>query len=187
MIFFSVLRCIYMTIFVIFIVSSLSRQYAIPMTQKNRRIIQYSSLAAVFTMMCVMQLWYTLLIVFSFAVLLTLVTRRRGFCANHCPMGTIQDVTYRKHALRNPGLHRFLHKPWVRYLWTSLFWGAVVLSIFFTYQTPGRLWGIMFSIMAGSAVTAVILQSLTRKRAWCSTVCPYGTALDAAAILRRRH
>ena len=144
----------------------------------KKTILKGVTLAAVFAMMCVLRLWFTMIILFSFGFLLTLLTRRRSFCSDHCPMGTIQDAAYSRRAPRNPAFHRVLKSQALQRSVSVLFWGAVVLSIYFFFDAPNRLWAAMFSIMTGSALTAVILQALTRKRAWCSTVCPYGKVLD---------
>ncbi len=153
---------------------------------KKRKIINYSSLAAVFVMMCVLRLWFTMIIIFSFGFIFTLAARRRSFCSNHCPMGTIQDIAYRKHELRSRSLHRILHAPLSQFMVFAVFWGAVAASVYLLFDTPDRLWAAMFSIMLGSAATAVMLQTLTRKRAWCSTVCPYGKILDVTVKTRSR-
>lgn len=147
------------------------------MTTKQRKIVGNVSLAAVFIMMCALQLWFTMLILFAFGLILTLLSRRRNFCSAYCPMGTVQDAFYKKHEYRNEKLYRLLQSRSAVIIFAAVFWGAISASIFLLHPVPDKLWQAMLSIMLGSAAVAVLLQNLTRKRVWCSTICPYGNIL----------
>ncbi len=155
------------------------------MNRTNRKRVKYISLAVVFILMCVLRLWYTLLLVFAFGLVLTFITKRRNFCSDHCPMATLQDTFYRRHEPKKNKLYHLLRNPWVKGAVSILFWGIFALAVVLSYRDPSRLWTIMISLMLGSTASALILQAGTVKRAWCSTVCPYGTVLDRAVKSRR--
>ncbi|MCF7944791.1 MAG: 4Fe-4S binding protein [Spirochaetia bacterium] len=168
----------------------------------GRQKTGYFSLGAVFVLMCMFQLWYTILIVFSLGLILTIRDRRRSFCTSYCPMGTIQNDFYTKTAssrdasreaveadavdLSNAAeknrkrnrVYAFLQKQWFKLLVALVFWGWLIGAIALFYNEPAKLWQAMLGLMLGSTFIAIILQSISRKRVWCSTICPYGNLLQ---------
>ncbi|MCF7953380.1 MAG: 4Fe-4S binding protein [Spirochaetales bacterium] len=168
----------------------------------GRQKTGYISLGAVFVLMCMLQLWYTILIVFSFGLILTIRDRRRSFCTSYCPMATVQDDFYtkttssraasgvtgeangadksnisEKNRKRNR-VYQFLKKQWFKLFAALIFWGWLIGAIALFYDEPAKLWQAMLGLMLGSTFIAIILQSISRKRVWCSTICPYGNLLQ---------
>jgi polyferredoxin len=128
--------------------------------------------------MCVFRLWYSMLIVFAFGLILTLKSRKRNFCSDYCPMASIQDGVYKKRNNTNSAVSSFLKRTPVKIAFAVIFWSAVVLLMFLYFDNQSALWSAMLGIMLSSAGVAILAQSLSSKRIWCATVCPYGNVLS---------
>lgn len=122
----------------------------------------------------VFKLWYTLLWVILFALWMTYRQKKRSYCSDVCPVGYLQDRFYRPKdnspkMLKNPVL--------VRKIVFLVFWAYLIINIVFFYSQPDILWVRMVQLMFFSLFAALFLQSLYRKRYWCSHVCPVGSVL----------
>lgn len=154
------------------------------MKLKIRKRIGIALLATTFIFMCVLRLWFTLLLILGGALIYTLVTGRTKYCAGACPMGTLQDLVYDDNAKpRRRGFFLFLKKRPVRIITALLFWGMIITAGILLRNQPNLLWAVNLRIMLGSALIALLLQMMTRKRAWCSTVCPMGNTMG---LVRRK-
>jgi len=148
------------------------------MKLSRKKQIGYFILTAVFILMCVLKLWFTILLVFAFGLVVTLIQRKKSFCAGYCPMAAVQDSMYQKHSPRRPNLVRFLQKRLVKTFIAVFFWSYIGFFLIFFRSSPQILWQAMVSLMLGSTAIAVLLQFFTRKRVWCSTICPFGNMLS---------
>lgn len=155
------------------------------MDTKKRETIRFAALAATFILMCVLRLWYTLLIVFALGLILTLKSRKRNFCSHYCPMAVLQDSMYTRKPKKNTGGYRLLQSTWFKRAVALLFWGVLITLIVLFYSRPSILWSGMLSLMLSSTVIAIILQQTTSKRIWCATICPYGNLLGLIVHNRR--
>ncbi|MCF7942271.1 MAG: 4Fe-4S binding protein [Spirochaetia bacterium] len=145
-----------------------------------------AALVSVFVLMCMFRLWYTIGIIFAAGLILTLKDRRRSFCVDYCPMATVQQAVYRQ---KDPGHDRLLallQRRWFKVLVAIGFWGYLIAVLILFRGDPQLLWSSLLSLMLGSMAIALILQSLVRKRVWCSTICPYGKVLEQVVTIGRR-
>jgi len=130
--------------------------------------------------MCILKLWYSIFIVFSIGLALTLIFGKRNYCKSYCPLGNLQELMYEKNKKR-----RKLPAPKViSIIIALLFWAYILFVVIFFRKSPGMLWSWLLKIMLLSSVTAIILQMFFSKRVWCSTLCPYGNFLGYTAKLR---
>jgi polyferredoxin len=155
------------------------------MKNKKRETVRLAALAATFILMCVLRLWYTLLIVFALGLILTLRSGKRNFCSDYCPMATLQDGMYAKKNKKKESLYRLLHSAWVKTAVGLLFWGVLITLIVLFYSRPSMLWSGLLSLMLANTVIAIILQKTISKRIWCATICPYGNLLGLIVTKRR--
>jgi len=123
-----------------------------------------------FFLMCIAKLWFTMFILFAFAVILTALQGRAGYCAYYCPMATLQQGFYRK---KN---HFHIGKKWMTgaffYPMAILFWGgAVSMAWFFRYR-PLTLWFAILQLMMAMVFIALVSQSLFGKGFFCGNLCP---------------
>ena len=140
----------------------------------------FIALVITFILMCAFKLWFTVLAVFTFGLIITLIKRKRSFCSGYCPMAAIQDSMYnkqRKHPRQKNKLFGFLQNRWLKAAAALLFWGYISYFLIFHHSSPYVLWQAMLSLMLASTSIALILQAASRKRVWCSTICPYGNFL----------
>lgn len=150
------------------------------------KFIGLASLLTVFAMMCVLRWWFAVYIIFSFAIVLTTVTRKRRYCHDICPVAFVQGVTYTPKGKTIP------LKPETRkrLQWAILilFWG-VFFGVTIIYGFQGRfplLWHRLLLLTVGSLSTAVMLQEIYGKRVWCRYFCPLGKVLDRVIRVTRR-
>ncbi len=143
---------------------------------------QYVTFITTFFLMCILRLPFTLFLLFGFALLLTLITGRKSYCAGYCPLGAVQDYYPPREqpperlslVIRNLRIPVFL-----------LFWSYLAFVTYSSFRNPAALWRSILLLMILSMASALTLQSLVRKRFWCSKVCPFGKVLDAAVRIRR--
>jgi len=94
---------------------------------------QIASLVVIFVLMCALRLWFSLFLFFVLGLVMTLVTRKKTFCAGYCPMGALQDAsntTDRRKPLK-------LTKP-IQWIIFILFWGIILIGTWITMQIPMR-------------------------------------------------
>lgn len=129
--------------------------------------------AVIFILMCMFKIWFTLFIVFGYAMIVTLVNKRRNFCAGQCPLGTMQDYIYenQKKSIKH-------NNKWVKLIFYSIFAGYIAVYIFILYNRQEILWQKMLYLMLFSGAVSMILQQILGKRYWCINMCPLGSILD---------
>ncbi len=144
---------------------------------------QYVTLAATFFLMCVLRLPITLFLLFGFALTVTLITRRKSYCAHYCPMGTLQDHFFpvKKQPAGSSATRALKFLRWPIFL---AFWSYLIYVIVAAFPSGEALWVSILLLMLAAAATAFLLQVTVRKRAWCSQVCPFGRVLDGAVKVR---
>ncbi|MFO7849968.1 MAG: 4Fe-4S binding protein [Spirochaetia bacterium] len=133
--------------------------------------------------MCVLRLPVTLHILFGFAIVLTLASGKKSYCAHYCPLGTIQDYYPPKERSSRELPYMFRVMRWPVFV---LFWGYLSYITYMSFEAPETLWRSVFLLMLLSMATALILQTFVRKRVWCSKLCPLGTVLDGARKVKKR-
>lgn len=137
--------------------------------------------AVVFISMCVLKLWYTLLLIFVYAILITLKNRKRNFCSAQCPLGVIQDYIYDKDKKAPKHNNRV-----IKTIFYSVFTAYIIFYMIYLYNMPYELWRRMFFLMLFSTSAALILQGIFGKRYWCINMCPLGSVLNTEMKLIRK-
>mgnify|MGYP006302270027 CR=1 FL=1 len=143
---------------------------------------QYVTFATTFFLMCILRLPFTLFLLFGFALALTLLTGRKSYCAGFCPLGAVQDY-YPPREKPPEKVSPILQK--LRIPVFIAFWSYLAFVTYSSFRNPVAMWRSILLLMILSMVSAIILQSLVRKRFWCSKVCPFGKVLDGAVRVRR--
>lgn len=144
---------------------------------------QYVTLAATFFLMCVLRMPVTLFLLFGFALIVTLSTGRKSYCAHYCPMGTLQDHFFpvKKQTTGSSATRALKFLRWPLFL---IFWSYLVYVTVVSFPSGEAFWESIFLLMLVSAATAFLLQLTVRKRAWCSQVCPFGQVLHGVVKVR---
>ena len=133
--------------------------------------------------MFILRLWFTILWVILFAVVMTFTQKKRSYCSHVCPVGYIQDRSYKP---RDTGSRMVNHPGLLRKLFFMLFWAYLILSIVLFYNQTNILWASMLILLLFSFFTALLLQLIYRKRFWCSYTCPVGSVLKSIVKFRYR-
>lgn len=131
-------------------------------------------LVGVMVLMCALKLWYTLPLIFAYALVNTLISKNKSFCYTSCPLGTIQDYGYEKKV--KPVKHSKINI--IRNIWFIIFWIYIGISIILLFSKPFVLWRNMLYLMFFSMAIALVLQERFSKRYWCVNLCPLGKILD---------
>ena len=139
---------------------------------------------AAFLLMCVLKLWFTMFVLFSIALLLTLVSGKGIYCLSYCPVGTIQNVLFEKRKFFRPAL---LFGRWSRYVTIPLFWGLVAVILITSHRSVPILWVYFLQLMMAMIILAIITQSLFGKRYFCKNMCPLRIPVLAPVIKARKH
>lgn len=139
-------------------------------------------LAFVMILMCALKLWYTLPIIFIYAIINTFITKNKSFCYTSCPLGTIQDYGYEKKV--KPIKHSKINI--IRNIWFAIFWIYIGVSIVLLFTKPFALWRNMLYLMFFSMAAALVLQEMFSKRYWCINLCPLGKILDGELKLIKK-
>ncbi|MFW6344216.1 MAG: 4Fe-4S binding protein [Sediminispirochaetaceae bacterium] len=148
---------------------------------KKLKISQVVMLVLMFFMMCILRLWFSLFLLFGFAIVLTLFTGRKNYCAHYCPLGGVQDYyPTRSESRTAPKWASRLRLPLF-----VLFWGYLAYVTITSFGDGFLLWRSVLLVMILSMLTALVLQTVFRKRYWCSKLCPLGTVLDGAIKTNR--
>ena len=140
-----------------------------------------ASLVATFVLMCVAQLWYTMFLLFLFALAVVLLQGKNSYCANLCPLGTLQDAMGEKAARAR----HFNGVTWLKFLLIPLFWAAVIYTTWLYHDRGVLIWVWMLRIMVSMFFLAILVQELFGKRFFCVHLCPLRhPLLDPARKLR---
>ncbi len=128
----------------------------------------FASLAATFALMCVVRLWYTMFLLFGFALVMVLLHGKNTYCAHYCPLGTLQDAMGEK----SPRVRPFPGVRLLKYLLIPLFWAAVIYTTVVFQRDGVRLWVWMLRIMVSMFFLAMVLQEWLGRRFFCVHLCP---------------
>lgn len=141
---------------------------------------QYAALAVMFILMCILKLWTSIFIVFIFGFALTLMTRRKTFCAGYCPMGALQDIASVK------GPRRFMKLPKImKQLIFIAFWGSIIATVMINSGDSYLIWWSLFRFTVLIATISLVLQLHFANRTWCTALCPVGSIYTK--MFRRGH
>lgn len=143
---------------------------------------QIAMLAAMFVVMCGLRLWFGLLLLFGLAIVMTFTSGRRNYCAGYCPMGALQDYYP---GGSNSGRQVPKSLEYVRWPLFALFWSYLAYNIFTSYENPTALWAAVLLLIILSMIAILALQTLYRRRIWCSKLCPLGQVLNSTMKARR--
>ncbi|MBU1239441.1 4Fe-4S binding protein [Myxococcota bacterium] len=140
------------------------------MPKKNSLISYFgvASLVVTFALMCIAQLWYTMFLLFGFALLVVLMQGKNTYCAHYCPLGTLQDVMGEK----SQRVRAFRGVRWLKFLLIPVFWAAVIYTTYRFRSHGAQLWVWMLRIMVSMFFLAMVLQELLGKRFFCVHLCP---------------
>jgi polyferredoxin len=139
------------------------------MSRKNK--IGPLVLGLVFIMMCMFRLWFTIYLIFAFALVLTVYKGNRSYCNKYCPVGTLQDLALEKTTKK---AHAKKYNIW----FTLLFWIILIAITIIYWQVKSVLWHRLLIFMMASALTALYFQNKKAKRYWCTNLCPLGHVMD---------
>ncbi len=131
---------------------------------------QYIALAVMFVLMCILRLWTSIFIVFIFGFVLTVLTRKKTFCAGYCPMGALQDMASDRKMRRSIKLPKI-----VKWLIAIAFWGIIAASVLMNAGDPYLIWWSLFRFTVLIAAFALVLQLFFANRTWCTAFCPMGS------------
>ncbi|HDQ15068.1 MAG TPA: 4Fe-4S binding protein [Sediminispirochaeta sp.] len=149
---------------------------------KSMSTTQVVMLLLVFFMMCVLRLWFSLFLLFGFAIVLTLSSGRKNYCAHYCPLGGLQDY----YPARSKSRQGPQWLKWMRWPVFVVFWSYLAYATMRSFGDGFALWRSIFLVMVLSMVTALILQTMFRRRYWCSNLCPLGTSVLKGAVKTHR-
>ncbi len=144
----------------------------------KNKLIGLTFFIFVFVLMCVLKWWFTIYVIFTFALLMTVLMKKRNYCHNVCPVALMQSITYSaKSKTYNMKAKTITTLKWVI---MSTFWVLLIgISIYYSYTGNDFLrWQRLLILMWTSIITAVILQEIYGKRIWCKYFCPMGKILD---------
>jgi polyferredoxin len=133
------------------------------------KTLGFSILIGTFVLMCIIQLWYTMFILFGAAVILNLLSGKAQYCSTYCPLGTMQEQFFDekkeyKRRIKKVGLL----KP----VFIIIFWIIVIFSTYSNMDSEIKLWVYMLRIMVSTFFLALLLQEFFGKRFFCIHLCP---------------
>ena len=133
-------------------------------------------------LMCVLKLWFTMFILFAFALIVTLVSGKANYCTHFCPMGLMMDNCGSKNYKEKKG---FKYNKLLRVAVQLLFYGSIVATIV-TKEGSNSLWSGMLVIMLSMGFGSILLQEMLGKRYFCIHLCPYRLPFMSKIISFRR-
>jgi polyferredoxin len=126
------------------------------------------TLVATFFLMCMVQMWYTMFLLFIMAFVIVLLQGKNSYCAHWCPLGTLQDTMGKK----VPPIKKFRGIKLIKYILIPLFWAATLYTTFLYKSQPTMLWVWMLRIMVSMFFIAMVAQDYLGKRFFCVHLCP---------------
>lgn len=133
---------------------------------KRREIRGIVFFAITFFSMCSLKLWFTMFLVFSFSMALSFFTKKNSYCDGYCPIGMMQDNFKQKKKAS------IKYRTLLYFVFVTLFWVSVMLSIILFQNDTYMLWSSMLKIMIGNMFLAIFLHTLLGKRFYCVNLCP---------------
>jgi len=130
---------------------------------------QIASLVVIFVLMCALRLWFSLFLFFVLGLVMTLVKKKKTFCAGYCPMGALQDASNTTDRLKPLKLTKPIQ--WIIFI---LFWGIILIGTWIAMQNPFEAWSFYFKFMVSIAAMSLVLQMFYANRTWCTAMCPMG-------------
>lgn len=153
---------------------------------RKQQFIRLIPLIVTFIGMCVLRLWFTLLVILAIAGVTTFLLRKKRFCADLCPLGALQDAAWSpKDALKKQKSATLKKYSTIQKILLITFWLTIIVIFGINWKNPEGAWGPSLLVMGISAGTALSLQAYYRKRAWCSYFCPVGSTLSAIVTCRK--
>lgn len=140
-----------------------------------KKVLNYTSLIVIFTLMCVFRLWYGILLFFSLGILLSLIFKNRIYCGYLCPMGALSDI-FGSDNSKKLGIPGYL-----KYTLQIFFWSYIIYVVYMYFNSPSALWLRMFRFSVAIMSAGLILQVFFKNRTWCTTLCPVGKILSAVS------
>jgi len=143
------------------------------MHTKNN-IINIFSLIVFFVLMCILRLWFSLFILFGLAILTTLLIKKRFYCLQICPAGSIQDYTAEDFKTKKE------KKPnkMIKFSVFFIFWFYIGFVLYKSYYYPLLIWQNLLRFIIINLIFILFLQYRYSKRFWCKYLCPLGNLLD---------
>ncbi|MCP4138499.1 MAG: 4Fe-4S binding protein [bacterium] len=120
--------------------------------------------------MCIVKLWFTMLVIFVFAVIVTLITGRGDYCAYYCPMGNVQNYFYEKGEHKKIPGTTLLKAAGISLM--IAFWSILVYILVVYQSNIPRLWSFMLQLMLAMMFIAIVAQFFSGKRFFCKKLCP---------------
>ncbi len=126
-------------------------------------------LGITFFLMCALKLWFTIFVLFTAALLITLLSGKAKYCLSYCPIGTIQNSMYEK---RNFTIPAMLFTRGFRIFTITLFWILMAGILVFSRGNLPVLWLYFLQLMLSMLFFAIVTQTLFGKRYFCKNLCP---------------
>jgi|GEM_PF-4486040 len=139
------------------------------MTNDKLKNTQIASLGLMFFLMCGLRMWFAIFLYFIFGITLTIITKKRTYCANFCPLGALSD------AFSSKENKKFLKLPKsIQYLTFIVFFLYIFFILYYNWGNTFLLWAELFKFILFIVFIALTLQVFYKNRTWCTTLCPMG-------------
>lgn len=139
------------------------------MRKVDRKVVQIFFLALMFVMMCMLRLWFAVLLFMAAGIVAVMVQRKRSYCGYVCPMGTLAELT-------GQGSEKQLALPKaIRVLAFVLFFSVLSVILITRWGQTQALWQSLLQFAITIAVFTILVQFRYKKRTWCTSLCPIGT------------
>jgi len=150
----------------------------------NKRVKGWMFFASVFIAVCVLRLWYGIILIFAYALIETAWRKKRSFCYDTCPIGNLLDFTGENSSGRiKENTKKARNIGWLFFFAYTAFIAYIIIVF---NDNDGRKWYYLFRLMAASMILALLTDMIFRKRFWCIYMCPLSKFMKGILRLVKR-